>query len=139
MVRAALVVQRAGRLWLAIRVMRRRKDAARAISREAERALEELLESYRQRAPLGTLASWFRGGLPPELSRLPPEPLEWPPHKEQLLGLPPEAHVRDGSWWRSGLPPEGRRRAPRMIPASWFLAGLPPELTRLPPELFFVI
>ena len=77
-------------------------------------------------------------GLPPELTRLPPEPFEWAPHKEQLLGLPPEAHVRNGSWWRSGLPPESRPRAPRVTPASGFLTGLPPELTRLPPELFFV-
>ena len=129
MVRAALVVQRAGRLWLAIRVIRRRKDAARAISREAERALEELLESYRQRAPSGTLAGGPHAGLPPELTCLPPGPSERPPHKKQPPGLPPEARD-NGSWWRPGLPPELPWFPPE--PSEWppskeQLLGLPPE------------
>jgi len=130
MVRAALVVQRAGRLWLAIRVIRRRKDAARAISREAERALEELLESYRQRAQPGTLAGGPHAGLPPELTCLPPGPSERPPHKKKPPGLPPEACEHSGSWWRPGLPPELPRFPPE--PSEWppskeQLLGLPPE------------
>ena len=150
--RAALVVQRAGRLWLAIRVIRRRKDAARAISREAERALDESLEGYLQRAQPGTLAGGPHAGLPPELTCLPPEltclppgPSERPPHKKQPPGLPPEA-CDNGSWWRPGLPPElpwfppepsewppskeqllGLPPEARVRNGSWWRSGLPPE------------
>ena len=152
MVRAALVVQRAGRLWLAIRVIRRRKDAARAISREAERALDESLEGYLPRAQPGTLAGGPHAGLPPELTCLPPELTclppglsERPPHKQppglppeacdngsckkQPPGLPPEA-CDNGSWWRPGLPPELPWFPPE--PSEWppskeQLLGLPPE------------
>ena len=152
--RAALVVQRAGRLWLAIRVMRRRQYAASAASREAERALEERLESCRQRAPPGTLAGGPHAGLPPELTCLPPGPSERPPHKKQPPGLPPEAREHNGSWGGSGLPPELPRLPPepsewplrkeqllglpteaRVRNGSWWRSGLPPEERQRAPRV----